>query len=219
MLRKMARKNRIITLSILLLCFFTVILVISGNHKVTRNASESIFDEVDAVPFNRTALILGTSPTLNNGEDNMYFVYRIQAAADLYSAGKVEYFVVSGDNGKETYNEPEAMKNALLASGIPESAIYLDYAGFRTLDSVVRMNTIFGQESFTVVSQKFHNERAIYLAKVNGLSAIGYNAKDVTKFYGIKTRIREYFARVKMFMDIIVGKKPHFGGDPITIGE
>jgi len=214
----MARKNIIVALLVLSLCVFAVILVISGYNKVTRNAAGSIFDEVDAVPFNRTALILGTSPTLNNGEDNMYFVYRIQAAAELYSAGKVEFFVVSGDNRKESYNEPEAMKNALVASGIPESAVYLDYAGFRTLDSVVRMNTIFGQESFTVISQKFHNERALYLAKVNGLSAVGYNARNVTKFYGIKTRIREYLARVKMFMDIFVGKKPHFGGEPVTIG-
>ena len=214
----MARKNRIVALLVLSLCIFAVILVISGYNKVTRNAAGSIFDEVDAVPFNRTALILGTSPTLSNGEDNMYFVYRIQAAAELYSAGKVEFFVVSGDNRKESYNEPEAMKNALVASGIPESAVYLDYAGFRTLDSVVRMNTIFGQESFTVISQKFHNERALYLAKVNGLSAVGYNARNVTKFYGIKTRIREYLARVKMFMDIFVGKKPHFGGEPVTIG-
>ncbi len=214
----MARKNRIVALLVLSLCVFAVILVISGYNKVTRNAAGSIFDEVDAVPFNRTALILGTSPTLNNGDDNMYFVYRIQAAAELYSAGKVEFFVVSGDNRKESYNEPEAMKNALVASGIPESAVYLDYAGFRTLDSVVRMNTIFGQESFTVISQKFHNERALYLAKVNGLSAVGYNARNVTKFYGIKTRIREYLARVKMFMDIFVGKKPHFGGEPVTIG-
>lgn len=214
----MARKNRIVALLVLSLCIFAVILVISGYNKVTRNAAGSIFDEVDAVPLNRTALILGTSPTLNNGEDNMYFVYRIQAAAELYSAGKVEFFVVSGDNRKESYNEPEAMKNALVASGIPESAVYLDYAGFRTLDSVVRMNTIFGQESFTVISQKFHNERALYLAKVNGLSAVGYNARNVTKFYGIKTRIREYLARVKMFMDIFVGKKPHFEGEPVTIG-
>ncbi len=214
----MARKNIIVALLVLSLCVFAVIIVISGYNKVTWNAAGSIFDEVDAVPFNRTALILGTSPTLNNGEDNMYFVYRIQAAAELYSAGKVEFFVVSGDNRKESYNEPEAMKNALVASGIPESAVYLDYAGFRTLDSVVRMNTIFGQESFTVISQKFHNERALYLAKVNGLSAVGYNARNVTKFYGIKTRIREYLARVKMFMDIFVGKKPHFGGEPVTIG-
>lgn len=149
----------------------------------------------------------------------MYFVYRIQAASELYFSGKVEYLVVSGDNRKDTYNEPEAMKKALVASGIPESAIYLDYAGFGTLDSVVRMHTIFGQESFTVVSQRFHNERALYLAKVNGLRAVGYNAKNVTNFFGIKTRIRECFARVKMFMDIIVGKKPHFGGEPIIIGE
>lgn len=219
MIRKMTRKYRIVALSILSVCVVAALLIISCNGIVTRNAARCIFDDVDAVPFNTTALILGTSPTLGNGKDNMYFVYRIQAAAELYSAGKVEYFVVSGDNRKETYNEPEAMKNALVASGIPESAIYLDYAGFRTLDSVVRMNTIFGQESFTVISQKFHNERALYLAKINGLSAVGFNAKDVTKFYGVKTRTRECLARVKMFVDICTGRKPHFGGEPITIGE
>lgn len=186
--------------------------------RVSAVAKPKMYDDPALIPHNRVAMVLGTSPRLPGGRDNMYFVNRIQAAADLYEAGKADYFVVSGDNRTMNYNEPKAMKKALVKAGIPESAIYLDYAGFRTLDSVVRMNTIFSQTRFTIISQRFHNERALFLARSRGLDAIAFNAKDVTKFHGIKTRLRERLARVKMLFDIVTGKEPHFGGEKIEIG-
>src|SRR5690606_3791527 len=128
---------------------------------------------------------------LKSGFVNRYYQYRIDAAVALYKAGKVDYFIVSGDNGTKDYNEPEDMKNDLIAHGIPEERIYLDFAGFRTLDSVVRMEKIFGQRSFTVVSQEFHNRRAIYLAQRQGYDAVGLNARDVTAGYGFRTQVRE----------------------------
>ena len=109
------------------------------------------------------------------------------------------------------------MKNELINRGIPADKIYEDFAGFRTLDSVVRAKEIFGQNSYIIISQKFHNERAIYLAQKNGIEAFGFNAKDVNKYAGIKTKIREYLARTKVFVDFFIGKEPKFGGEKIEI--
>ncbi len=124
---------------------------------------------------------------------------------------------MSGDHGRMSYNESQDMKDALMKYGVPENVIYLDYAGFRTLDSVVRMNKIFGQNNFTIISQKFHNERAVFIARTEGLNAIGYNAREVDKYNGLRTKVREKFARVKLFLDMLAGKKPKFLGEPIEI--
>lgn len=161
----------------------------------------------------------GTSRTVRSGRPNAYFYNRVDAAAALYHAGKVEYLVISGDNGRKGYNEPQDMKEALVGRGVPAEAIYLDYAGFRTYDSVVRMEKVFGQESFTVISQEFHNRRAVYIAQALGLDAVGYNAADVAAYGGMKTRLREKLARVRMFMDLWTGKNPKFLGEPVEIGK
>ena len=162
-------------------------------------------------------MLLGTSKTLPSGYKNYYFYYRIDAAEKLYKSGKIEYIIVSGDNSRKDYNEPEDMKNELINRGIPADKIYEDFAGFRTLDSVVRAKEIFGQNSYIIISQKFHNERAVYLAQKNGIEAFGFNAKDVNKYAGIKTKIREYLARTKVFVDFFIGKEPKFGGEKIEI--
>ena len=125
---------------------------------------------------------------------------------------------MSGDNRKVDYNEPEEMRQALIEQGIPEEIIFLDYAGFRTYDSVIRAKEVFGQTSLLFVSQKFHNERAIFIAKKKGVDAIGYNAEDVRFHYGFITYVREWFARCKVFLDLLFGKKPHFLGEPVDIG-
>ncbi len=125
--------------------------------------------------------------------------------------------MVSGDNSRRNYNEPEEMKKALIRQGIPEKAIYLDYAGFRTLDSVIRAQKIFGQNRFTVISQHFHNERAIYLAGKHHIDAIGFDARDVPVKSGFKTRMREVLARVKVFIDLAFKKQPRFLGEPVPL--
>lgn len=124
---------------------------------------------------------------------------------------------MSGDNSVKNYNETEDMKFSLMEKGIPEDHIFEDFAGFRTLDSVVRAKEIFGQNSIAIISQKFHNERAIFLAQKNGMSAYGFNADAVSKAYGFKTNLREKFARVKVFVDLIFGVEPKFGGEKIEI--
>jgi SanA protein len=112
------------------------------------------------------------------------------------------------------------MRDALLALGVPDSCIVLDYAGFRTLDSVVRCEEVFGEDSVTIISQEFHNQRAVFIANKSHLSAIAFNAQEVNKNYSFRTRIREYFARVKCVLDIyLLGTSPKFLGDKIKIGK
>ena len=160
---------------------------------------------------------MGAAKNIGNRQ-NPYFTYRIQAATELYNAGKVKAFVVSGDNRRKDYNEAEDMRKALIEAGIPDNVIHCDYAGLRTLDSVVRMNKIFGQESFIIVSQKFHNERAIFLAQYYGYKTYGYNAKDLQlSRFSYRTKVREILARVKVFVDIMTNKQPKYLGEPIQI--
>jgi SanA protein len=165
----------------------------------------------------KVGLLLGTSKNLKNGNKNDFFFNRIDATVQLFKSGKIKNVIISGDNSKKNYNEPLDMKVELVRNGIPDSVIYLDYAGFRTLDAVVRAKEIFGQSSYIVISQKFHNERAVYLARKYGIDAYGYNAKEVTAYKGFKTKLRELFARDKMFLDLMFGVKPKFMGERIIL--
>jgi SanA protein len=175
-------------------------------------------NKLEDVPNMRVGLVLGTSQYLSNGRENLYFRYRIKAAVQLYQAKKVEFLLVSGDNRKKNYNEPKRMQEALVKEGIPLERIHLDYAGFRTLASVVRAQKVFGLDSFTIVSQPFHNERALYIAQSNDLTAYGFDAQKVNVKAGLKTRLREYLARVKMFLDLyVLYTEPKFLGERVNI--
>jgi len=195
-----------------------LLLLLLLNYKVKHDVKESMYDNITETPSKKVGLLLGTAKYVKGGWINLYYTHRITAAVELYKAGKIEYILISGDNGHESYDEPTLMKEDLMAAGIPESAIYLDYAGFRTLDSVVRCKRIFGELDILVISQQFHNERAVYIARARGIQAVGYNAQDVNAKYGFKTRIREYLARTKMFLDLWFGKEPKFLGEEIQIG-
>ena len=200
-----------------LISLLAFVVLLGTNWLVEKSAKKKVFNSTKEIPHNKVGLLLGTSKRLINGQINLYYKYRIDAAVRLYHAGKIDFILVSGDNSTKHYNEPTTIKNDLIDKGIPANRIFLDYAGFRTLDSVVRSKEIFGQASITVISQQFHNERAIYIAKRKDIKAIGFNAKDVNVKYGLKTKIRERFARVKMMMDLVFGKKPKFLGEKIEI--
>lgn len=201
------------------LIFFglSVLFVLYANYTIDYEAEDNVTSDIGNLPNEKVGLLLGTSRILPNGKPNPYFVNRIKAAAELYHAGRIQNIIASGDNSRKNYNEPEDMKQALIRLGVPADKIYEDFAGFRTLDSVVRAKEIFGQKSFIVISQRFHNERAIYLAHQNGITAYGYNAKDVDKEAGFKTNAREKLARVKVFWDFFFGVEPKFGGEKILI--
>lgn len=203
----------------LCLLLASAIALLGYSEWTVSDARHYTYDDVDAVPYNRVALVLGTSKYLIGGNPNHYFNYRIKAAAELYNNGKVDYILVSGDNATVQYNEPRQMRRALIQAGIPASAIYSDYAGFRTLDSIVRAKEVFGQARFTVVSQAFHNERAIFIARHFGIDAVGFNAIDPSAYQGIRTRVREVFARLMGLLDLyVLDKGPKFLGEPIIIG-
>ena len=208
------KKMLILLIIIVLVPVFTVILA----DNIIKSASKNfLYNDITEMPENEVGMVLGTSKYLSNGQINLYYKYRIDAVVSLYKAGKIKYIVVSGDNSRKTYDEPTQMKADLIAAGIPENVIYLDYAGFRTWDSVVRMKEIFSQSNFTIISQRFHNERAVYLAHKYGLNVVAFNAKDVEKYYGFKTNQREKFARVKVFIDFLTNKQPKFLGEKIEI--
>lgn len=204
-----------------LLGFVLLVLVIFySNRQIEQYSQDFVFDDVEKIPQNKVGLILGTSKKIQNGQLNLYFKYRIKAAAELYHAGKVQYLLVSGDNSLKEYNEPMDMRKALIAQGIPDSVIVLDYAGFRTLDSVVRSQKVFGQKKITIISQAFHNKRALYIARKKGIEAIAYNAQDVSFTSGLKVQIREKMARVKVLLDLyLLNTQPKFLGDKIAIGK
>jgi len=194
--------------------------LIGARLAVGRAAASKTYTDASLIPYRRVALVLGCPRRLPGGWLNPFFEKRIAAAAELYYQKKVDYFVVSGDNHILGYDEPRDMKNALKEKGVPVERIYLDYAGLRTLDSVVRVKEIFGQDTVTIVSQHFHNQRAIFLARHHGIDAIGFDAEDVAPKYALKTELREQFAKVKAVLDVyVLHKQPHFLGEKIAIGD
>lgn len=200
--------------ALLLLLLFLVVC----NYWVTSSSKAKVFDTHKDIPTNDIALVLGTIKTTSRGYDNPYFYNRIAAAERLFKMGKVKHFIVSGDNSRKGYDEPTDMRDALMARGIPESAITLDYAGFRTLDSVVRCKEIFQQEKITIISQAFHNYRALFIAQKYDIEAVAFNAKDHFENVNTKVGFREYLARCKAVLDLyILNKQPKFLGDKIDI--
>ena len=202
---------------IILLVF--VLITAWANYKIEKETRAFVTDKIDNLPACKTALLLGTSKILKHQQVNEYFYRRINATVNLYMSGKIKYIIVSGDNSTDNYNEPADMKKDLMKCGIPDSAIYLDYAGFRTFDSVVRAKEIFGQDTIIMISQEFHNQRAVFIAQKIGMVAYGYNAEDVDNSIGLKTRFREFFARLKVFIDIYTNAQPKFLGEKIKIGK
>ncbi|HSP44119.1 MAG TPA: ElyC/SanA/YdcF family protein [Luteolibacter sp.] len=196
------RPLRLYALDLLLALPVAVLLVIAhANIAATWAARDLTHDDPAAVPATRVGLVFGTTDRID-GRENLYFRHRIDAAEQLWKAGKVETLIVSGDNRSQYYNEPQKMREALVARGIPADRIVRDFAGLRTLDSVVRAKEVFGTDTLLFISQRFQNERAIYLAKAHGIDARGFNARDVRGPAGFKTRLREIGARVKMWLDV-----------------
>lgn len=212
------RNLRRIALVVAALAGLSGLLVAYGAASVAREARGFVFDDLKQVPRARVGLVLGCSTNLADGRPNPYFVHRIEAATALYAEGVVAYLLVSGDNGTRDYDEPTMIKAALVERGVPAHRIVLDYAGFRTLDSVIRAREVFGIDDFVVVSQRFHCERAVLLARRLGMHATGYAASDVPGIEGAKTRAREWLARAKAVIDLSVGTRPRFLGPRVVIG-
>ena len=190
-------------------------LMLICNQLVVNNAKSKVFSDIDSIKYNKVGLLLGTTPQARFDRiTNYFFIYRIDAAEQLYKAGKIEKILISGDeHSLDGVNEPECMRDSLVARGVPSSAIILDGKGYRTICSIINANKVYGLKSFTIISQKFHNERAIYQAEHLGLDVENiqaYNAKDPKSRRAYLTTIREYFARVKMFLDLMTFKETDY---------
>ncbi|MBK7964304.1 MAG: YdcF family protein [Bacteroidetes bacterium] len=204
-----------------------------ANNKVNRDTDSFIFRNLSDIPTERVGLVLGTSRYTSSGRANPFFYNRIQAAKTLYFSGKVQYLLLSGDNRYFSYNEPREMRKELMRMGIPDSVIVMDFAGFRTLDSVVRGKKVFKLKRFIIISQEFHGRRAVFIARFHKIDAIAYVAKDPPSEYTWTVELREYFARVAMLLDLylfdtktlLFGRGETAGGSllgdtiPIAIGR
>ena len=188
-----------------------------SDHTITESSEKRLFRDIESLPHNKVGLVLGTGSSLQNGDPNPFFINRIQAASALFHAGKVDYLLLSGDHSSVDYNEPQQMKDALVLLGVGEEWIVLDYAGRRTLDSVIRAKEVFGLDSFTVISQRFHNERAVFTGLEKGLDVVGYNAGDVSS---IRVAVRDWLSRAMAVLDVkVLNTQPRFLGEPIVVGE
>lgn len=161
-----------------------------------------VYHDADEIPFNSVGMVLGTSKMTRSGSPNQHFVTRMDATAELYHKGKIQHIILSGDNMTRYYDEPKAMKAELLLRGVPEYSMTLDTAGFRTFDSVVRLKQVFGVNSCTIISEKYHVHRAVFISRHHDLNAIAFAANDVPFYYGIRSRSREILARVKAVLDL-----------------
>ena len=201
------------TIKIVILCLFTgATVVLICNWWVVSSTRNQIYFSVSKLPSNDVGLVLGTSKFVRTGKENLFFRYRMEATARLWKEGKVKYLILSGNNDSEYYNEPVDMQRALVKLGVPASVMTLDYAGYRTFDSVVRCKDVFNQEKITIISQNFHDARALYIGNHEGMEAIAFAAQDVPVGYSLRTLIREYLARPYALLDVyIVRPQPEKG--------
>ena len=179
----------------------------------------TVYSTIADVPAKKAGLLLGTAKYIAKGKKNYFYTYRIRAAIALWKAGKIKAIVVSGDNGTKYYDETTAMYKDLIKAGIPARYIAKDHAGFRTLDSVVRAEAIFDLKDYIIISQRFHLERALFIAKAKGQKAIGFEAKDIPDTpAAYKMMAREYLVRVKAFLDVyVLGTEPKFYGKKVKV--
>ena len=179
---------------------------------VSFNAKGRTFDDVNRIPHNKYGLLLATSPFAPSGRRNLYFDDRVKAAVKLFKSGKIDYVIASGGDyrkaGQYGFNEPQALHDSLVKYGVPSERILLDYEGQRTIFSIQNIRSKYKLDSVTLISQPFHNERALFLARHLGVNAIAFNADErVRGRIALKNYIREIFARPKMFLDIIAPQR------------
>lgn len=208
------KRIAIFLLSAIILLFASVYYC---NWRINESTQSRLYNDINKIPYNNVGLLLGTSKYIAENKINPYYAYRIEAAVKLLGANKIKYVIVSGDNRKNNYNEPKMMRTDLIKAGIDPKVIFLDYAGFRTFDSMLRLKKVFNQNKATVISQQFHNERAIYIGMREGMDIIGFNARDVSASAGRKVQLREKLARFKVFLDFIFETKAKFLGEKIKI--
>ncbi|PJE80862.1 hypothetical protein CI610_00110 [invertebrate metagenome] len=202
-----------------LIMLLGIVFIIGSNLLVLEWARGNQFADIKALPPKKVGLLLGTSKYSREGGANDYYRLRLDSAVDLFRAGKIAYILVSGDNSSPFYNEPTRIRKDLIRKGIPAERIYRDYAGFRTLDSIIRAKAVFQLDSMTIISQAYHNKRALYIALQNGIQAVAFDAGDSTQI-DFSNWWREILARTLAVIDVRwLRTQPRYLGPVITIGE
>jgi SanA protein len=205
------RRVKIIVVGFVVLIALFVVLC---NVWVIITTQQLVFETIGSAPHRNVALVLGTSRRLSDGSANPFFTNRIETAYQLYKNGKVDHIIVSGDNRSKYYNEPAEMRKALIAKGVPSIDITLDFAGLRTLDSIVRCYEIFDQDSITIITQPFHSYRALFISQYYRLDAIVVVAEEPEALQSVKVIAREVLARPLAVLDLYVFKtKPRHLGE------
>src|SRR5262249_43980126 len=196
-----------------------VLVILFCNLLITTSSSARIYTDAAALPFNDVGLVLGSGPRGHPGYLNPHFSARTQAAAYLFRIGKVNRLLLSGDNSRNGYNEPAEMKAALIENGVPETALPLDYAGLRTLDSVARAKAVFGLDKLTIITDDFHTSRAVFLAGHFGVDAVAFCSEPVALQWSAQARAREIAARVRAVADVfVINKQPKYLGPRVRMG-
>lgn len=199
---------------LLAIVFLLVLIVGACNVWIVKSTEGSVYSDLRLLPDHRIALVLGTSHRSVGGGPNPFFQNRMEMAATLYAMDRIDHFILSGDNSSRYYNEPLEMKKALIRKGVPDSVITLDYAGLRTLDSVVRSKKVFGQNKITIITQPFHSYRALFISRYYDMDAVAMVADEPKLDQTFKVRLREYLARTKAVLDLYI-----FKTDPRFLGE
>jgi SanA protein len=201
-------------LSGVIVLFLLLIFVVFFNHyAIQKAAKDLIYSKIENVPYRKIAVLLGTEKKFTNGKTNRFYINRIDATVNLYKAKKIDVIIVSRNQG----NVIDDVKADLIKRGIPEEKIILDYDGLRTYDSMYRMYKVYGQKEFIVIAQRKQNERAIYIAKNNGLNAIAFNAGEYSGYNSFRLNMLEKMERTRLFFEFLVNKKPRYSGEKVTI--
>ncbi len=200
------------------LALFVAGFILATYFQIEQSVSRWIYSDIDRIPPARVGLVLGTAKYTRDGRRNLYYIHRLRAAERLFRSGKVQYLLLSGDNSTKHYNEPATMRKDLIRAGIPKERIFLDYAGFRTFDSMLRAKEIFGLDTLIVISQNFHVRRAVYIGRRYGMHPYGLAVQGAGRPSDIKMFLRELLARIRVKIDILWGNRPKFLGKKIHIG-
>lgn len=191
---------------------FMLVLCLIFDQAISFSVRKDIYTDINNIPTRSYGIVLGTAKYVSRGVPNQFYIERLESAKSLFEKKKISYLLLSGDNRTKQYNEPRTMFRDLRQMGLPEKVLFRDYAGFRTLDSIIRADHVFRTRSFTIITQKFHCERALFIAKFYGINAICFAASSPNIYF--RTRIREFFARLKVMYDLLIETQPHFLGSP-----
>jgi SanA protein len=194
------------------------LVVFLANRWVINSSDAYIYDTWSLLPETDVGIVLGTSTFTREGKPNPHFAGRIHAAVELYQIGKIKKIIVSGANPDSTYNEPRKMWQELTKQGVPSADITMDFAGFRTLDSITRAQAVFGLSRATIITQRYHAYRAVFIGKKLNMNVVAYAAPGDEPGIDLRLMVREWLARFRVVLDIfLLQTEPKFLGEPVNV--